>query len=157
MTSTTQLASAKRKGMPLTALLRSAHLYIGTFIAPSLLFFALTGSLQLFSLHETHGAYVPPSVVEKLGMLHKDQVFTLKPRRPVRTSAATAKHVNPEPDRGPPLSAQLLKVFFLCVAVGLAISTGLGLWMGLALRRRNPWVWAVFVVGGLLPLVLLML
>ena len=31
-------------------LFRTLHLYIGTFIAPALLFFAFTGALQTFSL-----------------------------------------------------------------------------------------------------------
>ena len=30
---------------------RQWHLYLGTFFAPSILFFALTGALQLFGLH----------------------------------------------------------------------------------------------------------
>jgi len=33
--------------------LRLIHLCIGVFIAPALLFFAFTGALQTFSLHET--------------------------------------------------------------------------------------------------------
>ncbi len=41
---------------------RLVHLYIGVFIAPALLFFALTGALQTFSLHETTrgSSYKPP-------------------------------------------------------------------------------------------------
>src|SRR5580693_6140170 len=58
--------------------LRLWHTYIGLCIAPSLLFFALTGAIQLFGLHEADGQYHPFTIVEKLGMLHKDQVFRLK-------------------------------------------------------------------------------
>src|SRR5471032_677790 len=58
---------------------RQIHTYIGAFIAPSVLFFAFTGSLQLFSLHEAHGAYTPPPIVEALGRVHKDQVLKQKP------------------------------------------------------------------------------
>ncbi len=32
---------------------RLVHLYLGVFITPALLFFAFTGALQTFSLHET--------------------------------------------------------------------------------------------------------
>jgi hypothetical protein len=51
------------------------HSYIGLFTAPNVLFFALTGAAQIFNLHEAHGSYRPPGIVEKLGSVHKDQVF----------------------------------------------------------------------------------
>jgi hypothetical protein len=59
------------------ATIRQWHSYIGVFVAPSVLFFALTGSVQLFSLHEAHGHYEPPAIIEKLSSVHKDQVFAL--------------------------------------------------------------------------------
>jgi hypothetical protein len=59
--------------------IRQFHAYLGAFIAPSILFFALTGSLQLFNLHEAHGTYRPPVLIEKLSAVHKDQRFTAKP------------------------------------------------------------------------------
>ena len=34
-------------------LLRQIHLYLGVFTAPAILFFALSGVLQTFGLHET--------------------------------------------------------------------------------------------------------
>ena len=42
---------------------RLTHLYLGVFIAPAILFFAFTGALQTFSLHETtRGSnYKPPA------------------------------------------------------------------------------------------------
>ena len=42
---------------------REWHLYLGTLFAPSIIFFALSGSLQLFGLHEGHPgeAYQPPA------------------------------------------------------------------------------------------------
>jgi len=58
--------------------IRIWHMYIGILIAPSVLFFALTGALQIFSLHEAHGSYEPPALLEKLSRLHKDQVFAQK-------------------------------------------------------------------------------
>ena len=70
-------------------LVRLWHHYIGFLIAPSVMFFALTGSLQLFSLHEAHGDYHPPALIEALGNVHKDQVFRI---RPPRGGAAPAHH-----------------------------------------------------------------
>ena len=49
-----------------TLLLRQWHGYLGAFIAPSVIFFALTGALQLFNLHEAHGDYRPAPIVERL-------------------------------------------------------------------------------------------
>lgn len=60
-----------------TTTIRRWHGYIGLFIGPSVLFFALTGAVQLFSLHEAHGSYQPPAIIEKLSSVHKDQVFAL--------------------------------------------------------------------------------
>ena len=58
--------------------IRTWHTYLGILIAPSVLFFALTGALQLFSLHEVHGSYTPLPVIEKLSKVHKDQAFAEK-------------------------------------------------------------------------------
>src|SRR5579862_8066073 len=59
-------------------LARQWHLYLGTFFAPSIIFFALTGALQLFGLHEGHPgeAYQPPEWVQKLSSIHKDQTVS---------------------------------------------------------------------------------
>lgn len=70
------------------ALIRNIHSWVGLFIAPSVLFFAITGALQLFKFHEAHGDYHPAAVVEKLGRLHKDQEFALRPPRPAPKAAA---------------------------------------------------------------------
>jgi hypothetical protein len=60
-------------------LIRQIHLYFGVFIAPALLFFALTGALQTFSLHETTrgSSYKPPTWIVTLAQLHKKQTATV--------------------------------------------------------------------------------
>lgn len=142
--------------------IRLLHLYLGVLIAPSVLFFTFSGGLQLFSLHEAHGAYRPPAVIEKLGMLHKDQVFALKPRRAPPADAARkakppAAAAAPREEKGPALSATALKWFFLLVAASLFTSTVFGVWMALLqpLRRRN--VLMLLAAGVLIPLLLLQL
>src|ERR1700744_1811463 len=64
--------------------LRKLHLYIGVFISPALLFFAFTGALQTFSLHETTqgSSYKPPTWAVKLGQLHKKQTLEVPVRKP---------------------------------------------------------------------------
>jgi hypothetical protein len=62
---------------------RVTHLYLGVFIAPALLFFAFTGGLQTFSLHETtRGSdYKPPRWAVVIGQLHKKQTTVVPERR----------------------------------------------------------------------------
>ena len=59
--------------------IRTLHAYIGMLIAPTVFFFAATGLLQIYSLHEAHPGYTPPSLIEKLSAVHKDQHFVAGP------------------------------------------------------------------------------
>ena len=70
-------------------LFRLLHLYIGVFTTPALIFFAFTGALQTFSLHETTrgSSYKPPAWAMVVAQIHKKQT----PILPV--------HKNPPPDR----------------------------------------------------------
>jgi hypothetical protein len=137
---------------PRLAAIRRFHHYIGVFIAPSLLFFAFTGALQLFSLHEAHGAYHPPALVESLGKVHKDQIFTMKPK----SDADADHHPGDHADATPKPTTLALKVFFLFVAAGLMVSTTLGLWMALVQARQKAVAWVIFVAGAVIPVGLLL-
>jgi hypothetical protein len=145
--------------------IRQWHSYIGLFIAPSVLFFALTGAAQLFSLHEAHGNYEPPAIVEKLSSVHKDQVFEFgdhhgqpAPETEAAKSDVGAPHAGAQEhgDKSE-LPTFLLKLFFLVVALCLTITTALGLWMGLTQMRRRPVAWLLVAAGTLIPLALLVL
>lgn len=139
--------------------IRIWHMYIGILIAPSVLFFALTGALQIFSLHEAHGSYEPPALIEKLSRLHKDQVFEQKEQKEQKEDesegAGAKEHPKAEDDDQPRLGTVLLKWFCLLVALGLSISTLLGLWMGLTQLRRRRTGWWLLAVGIVLPAVLI--
>jgi len=74
------------------AAIRRWHSWMGVFIAPSVIFFAFTGIIQIFSLHEARGGYHPPALIEGMGSVHKDQVFRVKPPRPAPTPAASPAH-----------------------------------------------------------------
>jgi hypothetical protein len=124
------------------------------------LLFSVTGALQLFSLHEAHGAYQPPALVEKLGKLHKDQVFALKARRAGPKAATPKPHLDAQPQpepAGPALSAMSLKWFFLFVACGLLASTLLGLWMALQQPSRRRMILGLLALGAAIPVLLLQL
>jgi hypothetical protein len=133
--------------------LRTWHSYIGLFIAPSVLFFSLTGAVQLFNLHEAHGRYQPPAVVEKLSSVHKDQVFAFGDHHKPPESQADAGN---DDDRTPP-STLMLKWFFLLVALCLVGSTAVGIWMGLTQIRQKRLSWILLITGTLIPVGLLVL
>jgi hypothetical protein len=128
--------------------IRIWHTYIGILIAPSVLFFALTGALQIFNLHEAHGGYTPPAVIEKLSSVHKDQVFALKAHEDQPESGAAPPEEH-EPEDS--LGTVLLKWFFLLVALGLATSTLLGLWIGLTHIQRRRTGWWLLAIGIAVP------
>jgi hypothetical protein len=161
--------------------IRQWHSYFGLFIAPSVLFFALTGSAQIFNLHEAHGSYRPPALLEKLSSVHKDQVFAFgghhlpppPPTNTVRDAAAPGGGVMLYHGRKaaiPPglragteggadrarRSTQLLKWFFLIVGLCLTLSTGFGIWMGLTQIRAKRLAWLLLVAGTLIPVGLLL-
>jgi hypothetical protein len=64
--------------------IRLIHLYLGVSIAPALLFFAFTGALQTFSLHETTrgSSYKPPAWAVILAQIHKKQTPIVPVRKP---------------------------------------------------------------------------
>jgi hypothetical protein len=152
---------------------RQMHLYLGTLFAPSIIFFAFTGSLQLFGLHESHpgDAYQAPAWVQKLGSIHKDQVLTKQhgpppgsagqPSRPPQADEAH-RPVQPAPpqreagrrneDSGPKKLTLALKWFFLAMAVGLIFSTLLGIYMAFKFNRSRMLVWGMLFLGTAIPL-----
>lgn len=137
------------------ASLRIWHSYLSVFIAPSVIFFALTGALQIFNLHEAHAGYQPPVLLEKLARVHKDQVFERAERHEPPPPAPPPRD---DDDEGGPSSLTLaLKWFFLLVALVLTTSATLGLWIGLTHITRKR-VSALLLCGGcLVPLLLLIL
>lgn len=142
---------------------RYTHLYLGVFIAPALLFFAFTGALQTFSFHETTrgSSYKPPAWIVTLAQIHKKQFSTVPVRKlqpPVteaarpaaekpKTPAPASKAHNPLP----------LKLFFLLVSIGLAISTLSGIYMSYRYARNRRLITAPLLAGVVVPVALLFL
>jgi hypothetical protein len=141
--------------------IRRWHAYIGAFTAPTVLFFALTGAAQLYSLHESHGDYEPPAILEKLSSVHKDQVYAFghhhKP--PAQEGAPPKLASSPQQDAEEKTepSTLALRAFFLVVALCLVTSTTLGLWMGFTQTRQKRSLWILFIAGVLIPAGLLLL
>jgi hypothetical protein len=148
-------------------LIRRLHTYLGLFIAPSVLFFAFSGACQVFSLHEAHGDYHPPALIETLGNLHKDQVLSKPEHHPAHAPSAGTAH-DADAHAGAPdhdhdhadkakASTLVLKWFFAGVAACLAFSTLFGLWMGLRFTRTPRLSWGLLVAGVVVPVLIVLL
>jgi hypothetical protein len=146
--------------MSWTVRLRKWHAYIGLLIAPSVLFFALTGALQIFNLHEAHGTYTPAGLIVKLSAVHKDQVFETPHDHPApndgqpgaQAGGAPDEHAAHDEDDRIAASTLVLKWYFLLVALGLTLSTLLGVWMGTTQLRSKAIAWTLLLAGILLPI-----
>jgi hypothetical protein len=138
------------------AFIRQIHVYVSALIAPSLLMFAISGGLQVYRLQESHPNYKPLPIVEKMGRLHMDSVFATKPKKPEAAGPAKAagEAAKPPPKkREKPLGVKLMQAYFAFVSVGLVVSTGLGVWMGLMYNRRKGLVLAALLSGIALPVI----
>jgi hypothetical protein len=151
--------------------IRSTHHYVGVFFAPTILFFAVTGGLQMFGLHETSRgrSYVPPAILVHLSQLHKKGTLYLPPRKAAPPASVKADGTRPDaPKSDPPKSPALapastapnslpMKVFFGATALALVISTCTGLFMSWKYARRKAVVGGIFLAGIACPTLLLLL
>ena len=140
---------------------RQLHLYLGVFTAPALLFFAVTGGLQTFNLQEaTRGSqYVPPRWLVVAVQLHKKQTTDVPVHRPrpaltpMSASAPAAAQTGPA-QQAPRRHSVPLKIFFVLVALSLALSCLSGLYMAWR-YSRNAWrLAAIFLAGTVVPILL---
>jgi hypothetical protein len=133
---------------------RQTHLLLGTFFAPAIVFFALTGALQTFSLHESRPGsdYKPPVWLEKMAQLHKKQNLQL--RRPGPQPARRPERVPPRlPEQG---SSNIpLKCFVGIMSLGLTVVSVLGVYMAFKFGRDKRLIWGLLVCGTVLPIFLI--
>jgi len=143
--------------------IRKIHFYLGVLFAPSIVFFALTGAFQTFSLHESGAAGALSPVLSQLASIHKNAALeTGERRKPPRPNAAApadgekspraADESAPAPRRPSPLP---LKIYVLLMSLGLITSTGTGVWMAFQYKHDRRLLWGLLAAGTLLPLLLL--
>lgn len=140
----------KRRVNP--ALLRQLHAYVSVFVAPTLIFFALTGALQNFRIPDRADA---PVVVQKLARVHRDAVFTANPPKKAPPAAEEPAAEKPKPKAK--ASTLAVKWFFTLASVAIIVSACVGLWMAFAYGRRKMVMLLLLVGGAALPLWLLSL
>jgi hypothetical protein len=138
-------------------LLRQIHNYIGAFFAPAILFFAFSGALQTFSFHENHGGsdYQPPAWIVTIASIHKDQMLPRAQSPHDDDHGPPSGHAH-EHEAAPSHSPLPLKLFVLCLATGLILSTLMGLAIALSNRASRRWTLIMFALGCIAPLVLLL-
>jgi len=147
--------------------LRQIHNLLAAFFAPAILFFAFSGALQTFSLHENKGGgpYQPPAWIVALASVHKDQhlPYPKPPEAAHEDGAQGDKAHGPEAHKAPAAhprkhpSALPLKIFVLAVAIGLIATALIGLWIGLGNRATRRDTLIMMALGTLLPVALLFL
>lgn len=109
------------------------HLYLGTFFAPLLLAFTISGAWQLYRLNDAKkdGSYTPPPLVQKFSSLHRDQNLA----RGAGGGAA-------------------LRAFCLAGAILLVVTTILGIVMAYRFSRRPLVATACLLLGVTVPAIL---
>lgn len=143
--------------------IKQLHLYLGLFLAPSVIFFAFSGALQIFRLQDSKpgSTYQPPSWIVALAGVHKDQRFeTQRPARPAPPAGEAAAAPRPAaPASQPPVNrpSTALKWFFLLEAIGVITTTILGIMMAFKYNRGRRLIWGLLALGIILPIALLFL
>jgi hypothetical protein len=131
--------------------LRRYHHYIGVFLAPAFLFFSFSGLIQVIGLQDQRNP-APPAWISYIAGIHKKQAA-------------------PKPRKAPPANAQKpgggsdehksaftpLKVFALLVAIGLFVTTLIGLVIALTNRMLRRVSWIMLALGIAVPVGLILL
>jgi hypothetical protein len=148
-----------------TQMLRKLHLWLGVFFAPSLIFFCLTGALMTFRLQERlPGGDPAPAWLSLAGRVHMSESLTPKPPKaptPSPTPSAgnstvdSAPALSPTPARRPPSIP--MKIFAALMALGIIITTILGVVMAFRFNRDPKLLWGLLAAGTVLPVILVLL
>lgn len=148
---------------------RRLHRFLGVFFTPTILFFAFSGALQTFGLHESPRRGEPPPVawIADIASIHKEQKLRSKDSH--EHGATPAGEAATAPRSAPPPSAsqaagpaqeeswQPLKLFVLLMAIGLSLSSLIGVYLALSNPRARGEAGMALALGAILPLLLLLL
>jgi hypothetical protein len=139
--------------------IRQLHLYLGTLFAPSIIFFAFTGALQTFGLHEASksSGEPPRRWIATLAEVHKNQRLS----KPQTTGSALQEkdsnlNLGPKQTEQPHRAVLALKCFVLLMAVGLITAAVLGIYMSFKYNRDKRVVYGLLLIGVALPFALLL-
>jgi hypothetical protein len=117
--------------------LRRAHLYLGVFFAPLLLFFIATGWYQTLYTNRNKSLGEQQTWIDKLTSIHVDSIYPAE-------SANT-------------FSPTLFRVLVVAMAVALIVTVLIGVYLAFKTLRVKWPVWAALVLGVLVPVLCLWL
>jgi hypothetical protein len=112
---------------------------------------------MVFSLHEDHDSYEPPQWVEVVAQIHKNQKTTVKPKQTKSPEAAPSLERKKQKKVELKIGQLLLKWFCLIMAIGIIVTTLLGIYMSFKYNKNHRLLWALLSAGLALPAVLLFL
>jgi hypothetical protein len=125
------------------------------------LFFAFSGALQTFSLHEAKKGsdYKPASWIAVLGELHKHQTTQLPGRKSQSGSSLAATAAEPvgslaKASALPVRHPLPLKIFFVIASLGFFSSVLTGVYMSYKHHRNKVLVTGFLVAGLVIPIFL---
>ena len=131
---------------------RLVHFYLGIFFAPLILFFAFSGTLQVFKLHERQPdtAAAQADWIAWFGQFHKEQAWIpprVSPQRAAQAGAPVKEKKSPE--------SQPMKWLVAAMGVALMATTVLGLYIAFNYPRRRRGFVVALVLGMVIPLALM--
>ena len=147
---------------------RQWHLYLGTFFACSILFFAFSGSLQLFALHRSQPGsnYKAPVWIQELDAVHQNQNLNLRlpPDQQALVIQRQRQQLQDHPERrgigwwpNDSVYTFILKLFFFGTGIGLVLTSILGIYMSFKYSQNRIVVWSLLILGAVIPLAMLVL
>jgi hypothetical protein len=132
---------------------RLVHYYLGVFFAPTIVFFAFSGVLQVFKLHESYrdtpGAQ--GDWIAWMAQVHKEQSLAPPPVAPPRKAEGSRAAREPQKSKPP----ALMRWFTAAMGASLGLTTLLGLYIAFLYPRRRMGFSTALVVGLIAPIVLL--
>ena len=131
--------------------LRLVHFYLGVFFAPLIIFYAFTGSMQVFKLHESYRD-TPGSQgdwIAWFGQFHKEQSW--KPPRVAPAKGAAAPSPKPEES----LWTKPMKWLVALMGAALMATILLGLYIAFNYPRRRKGSVVAFTAGIVIALALM--
>jgi hypothetical protein len=138
--------------------LRLYHHYIGVFLAPAILFFSFSGFIQVIGIQDQRNP-APPAWVSYIAGIHKHQMPP-KPRKAPPADAAKPdgpKRGGGEHDDHDHGGFTPLKIFALLTAIGLFLTTLIGLTIALGNRATRRTAFVMLALGIAVPVVLILL
>ena len=136
---------------------RLIHFYLGVFFAPLVLFFAFSGILQVFKLHEAYRER-PGSQgdwIAWFGQFHKEQAWIPPKARAAPAKAAPPKDAPSDPPRVEKERSLFMMWFVALMGASLAATTLLGLYMGFNYPSRRKGFLIALALGIVVPLALM--